>query len=208
MVAMIKQQLILATGNCGKLREVQSLLQPLGYELLPQSDFKVIEADENGLSFVENALIKARNAAQQCGLPALADDSGLLVDALAGAPGIHSARYARSGGDTANNIRLLEALANVPEEQRTAHFQCVMVFVLSPTDPTPLITHGRWQGKILRAPLGSNGFGYDPLFWVESEQTTAAQLPPDRKNQLSHRGQALRKMAELLAAHCSLATST
>ncbi len=201
MIAAVSQPLVLATGNAGKLREVQALLQPLGYVLQPQSDFKVTEADENGLSFVENALIKARNAAAQSGLPALADDSGLLVDALGGAPGIHSARYAGGGGDAANNVRLLAALAGLPKEQRTAHFQCVMVYVATPADPTPMIAQGCWLGHILSAPLGSNGFGYDPLFWVESEQKTAAQLPAARKNQLSHRGQALRQMTELLAVH-------
>ena len=196
-----KQRLVLATGNAGKLREVQALLQPLSYELLSQADFAVTEADENGLSFVENALIKARNASHQCGLPALADDSGLLVDSLDGAPGIHSARYAGGNGDKANNTRLLEALSNVPEQQRTASFQCVMVFVRMPSDPVPLIAQGRWQGRILTASLGKNGFGYDPLFWLESENKTAAQLSPARKNQLSHRGQALRYMAEQLAAN-------
>ncbi len=192
-------KVVLASNNKGKLRELGELLAGHDLEIVPQGEFDIPEAVEDGLSFVENALIKARHASRLSGLPAIADDSGLEVDALRGQPGIHSARYAGGGGDAANNRKLLEALAGVPEAQRSARFQCVMVFMRHAEDPTPLICQGTWEGRILEAPRGDNGFGYDPLFWVESEQASAAELPAEVKNAQSHRGQALRCLVEKLA---------
>jgi len=185
-------ELVIATGNTGKLKEIQALLQPLGWRIRSQNEWKIDEAEENGLSFIENALIKARHAAALCGLPALADDSGLVVDALAGEPGIRSARYAGENADDAsNNCKLLAALHNLPTDQRNAHFYCAMAFVLDAADPAPLFAIGQWQGRILHAPRGSGGFGYDPLFWLEDQQCSSAELPPEVKNRISHRGQAL-----------------
>ena len=161
----------------------------------PQSDFAVPEADETGLSFIENAILKARNAALHTGLPAMADDSGIEVDALNGAPGIYSARYAglqKSSAD--NNQKLLEALSNTPEDQRSARFVCVMAYLRHAEDPTPIIAQGYWQGRILRAPQGEHGFGYDPIFWLESQQCSAAELPEALKNTLSHRAQAFKSL--------------
>jgi XTP/dITP diphosphohydrolase len=196
----VEHTLVLASGNAGKLRELQAMLQPSGWSVHAQSEWNIEEAAENGLSFVENALIKARHAAQFCGLPALGDDSGLVVDALDGAPGIYSARYAGEGADdAANNRKLLDALQSVPEDQRGAHFYCAMVFVRHPLDPAPLIATARWNGRILKAPRGNGGFGYDPLFWLDEQQCASAQLPPAEKNRLSHRGQALSAMVEQLA---------
>lgn len=192
-------KVVLATGNKGKLREMQQVLSPLGFEVVAQSDFNVPEADETGLSFVENAIIKARNAAQHTGLPAIADDSGLEVDALAGAPGIYSARYAGVGaGDAANNAKLLAELAQRGVRDATARFQCVLVFMRHAQDPVPVIAQGSWEGTLLDAPRGDHGFGYDPLFFVAGENCTSAELPPERKNALSHRGRALRQLAALL----------
>ncbi len=188
------KKLVLASGNPGKLRELQALLEGLPLELVPQSVLGVEEAEETGLSFVENALLKARNAARHTGLPALADDSGLAVDHLQGAPGIHSSRYAGGGGDAANNAKLLTALAGVPEECRTARFICVVVLLEHAEDPVPLICQGLWEGRILEAPRGEGGFGYDPLFWVPEQGCSSAELPPELKNRLSHRGQALRQL--------------
>ena len=192
-------KVVLASNNKGKLRELGELLAGHDLEIVPQGEFDIPEAVEDGLSFVENALIKARHASRLSGLPAIADDSGLEVDALRGQPGIHSARYAGEDGDAANNRKLLEALAGVPEARRSARFQCVMVFMRHAEDPTPLICQGTWEGRILEAPRGDNGFGYDPLFWVESEQASAAELPAEVKNAQSHRGQALRCLVEKLA---------
>lgn len=187
------RQIVLATGNAGKVRELQHLLESADIEVLPQTKFDTPEADETGLTFVENAIIKARNAAQHTGLPAIADDSGIEVDALMGAPGIYSARYAGVGaGDLANNEKLLEALKDVPDERRTARFQCVLVYMRHALDPTPLICQGTWEGRILHAPRGKNGFGYDPLFWLAERGCSSAELPPEVKNGISHRGQALR----------------
>jgi XTP/dITP diphosphohydrolase len=191
-------KVVLASSNRGKLREINQLIAGLGFEAVPQSDFDVPDADETGLSFVENAILKARHAAQLTGLPAIADDSGLEVDALNGAPGIYSARYSGGGTTDARNIeKLLAELKNVPEAERTARFQCLMVYLRHAEDPTPLICQGTWEGRILFAPQGENGFGYDPVFWVPSEQCSSAELTPELKNRLSHRGQAL---ARLLAA--------
>lgn len=183
--------LVLASGNQGKLAEFSQLLAPLGWQVQPQSNFNLPEAEETGLTFVENALIKARHAAKLTGLPALADDSGLEVDALKGAPGIYSARYAgTSATDVENNSLLLENLAGVAAEKRTARFWCVLAFLRWAEDPTPVIVQASWEGQILEASSGSGGFGYDPIFYVPSQQLTAAELSPEIKNQLSHRGKA------------------
>lgn len=194
---MAARRVILASGNQGKLRELQALLASLGVELLPQSDFQVSDVAETGLSFVENAIIKARHACEETGLPSIADDSGLEVDALAGEPGIYSARYAGTSGpgaDAANNARLLAELEQVPQAERTARFHCVIVYMRHGRDPTPLICQGSWEGRILFAEQGENGFGYDPLFYVPDHDCSSAELDPDTKNSLSHRGQALRQL--------------
>jgi XTP/dITP diphosphohydrolase len=187
-----RHTLVLASGNTGKLRELEAMLRPLGWTVKPQSDWRMDEAVENGLSFIENALIKARHAARATGLPALGDDSGLLVDALGGRPGIYSSRFAGpAAGDHANNRKLLQALGDVEGASRAAHFYCAMALLRHPDDPAPLLATGKWQGRILDAPTGNGGFGYDPLFWVLGEECSAAQLPAAAKNRLSHRGQAL-----------------
>lgn len=192
--------LILASNNAGKLRELNALLAPLAITLKTQRELAIPDAEETGLSFVENAIIKARHAARLSGLPALADDSGLEVDALNGAPGIYSARFAGPGAsDAANNERLLQQLAGVPEAQRTARYQCVLVLMRHAADPTPLICQASWQGLILSAPRGEGGFGYDPLFWLDEHGCSAAELEATLKNQLSHRAQALRQLRQQLA---------
>ncbi len=189
--------IVLASGNPGKIREIQAILQ--NDKILPQSQFNVMEADETGSTFVENAIIKARNAARHCRLPAIADDSGLVVDALQGAPGVISARYAGVGAsDQANLEKLLLEMRNIPTRQRTARFICVMVYLRHADDPTPIIAQGVWEGRILEAVAGDNGFGYDPVFWLEAQQCSSAQLAPELKNQLSHRGQALRALSQHL----------
>ncbi|MBI2381238.1 MAG: RdgB/HAM1 family non-canonical purine NTP pyrophosphatase [Gammaproteobacteria bacterium] len=193
------QHWVIASNNAGKLRELNALLAPLGLDARVQRDFAVPDAEETGLSFVENALIKARHAARLTGLPALADDSGLEVDALEGEPGIWSARYAGPGAnDAANNARLLEALAGLPDERRGARYQCVLVLMRHAADPTPLICQAAWEGRILTAPRGTGGFGYDPLFFVPDQGHTAAELDPALKNRLSHRGQALARLRAAL----------
>lgn len=190
---------VLASGNQKKAKELSALLAPLGWEVILQSDLGVIHPPEDGLSFVENALIKARAASLQTGLPAIADDSGLVVDALHGAPGIYSARYAGEGAsDADNNAKLLADLADVPQDQRQARFVSLLVFIDCATDPLPVIAQGIWQGRILSYLTGEQGFGYDPLFWVESHQMTSAQLPAEEKNCISHRGQAMRVLFEQL----------
>jgi XTP/dITP diphosphohydrolase len=195
---MTEQRIVLASNNKGKLRELGELLADQDIQVMAQGAFNIPEAVEDGLSFVENAIKKARNAAAHSGLPAIADDSGLEVDALNGAPGIYSARYAGDAGDAANNAKLLEALKDVPEEQRSARFQCVMVYMRHAEDPTPLICQGTWEGRILTEPRGDNGFGYDPLFFVAGENASAAELSADVKNGQSHRGQALRALLQAL----------
>lgn len=191
---MKPHQLVLASNNAGKVREIGELLADQNIDVKPQSAFDTVEVEETGLTFVENAILKARNAAAHAGLPAIADDSGLEVDALDGVPGIYSARYAGPGGDAgANNQKLLQALKDVPEAARTARFQCVIVYMRHANDPTPVICQGSWEGRILNAPQGANGFGYDPVFFVPSDGCSAAELPAERKNTLSHRGQALRQ---------------
>lgn len=190
-------QIVLASGNIGKLRELSQILSPLGLKLIAQSDLNITEADETGLSFVENAIIKARNAALLSGLPAIADDSGIEVDALHGAPGIYSSRYAGDEASDTDNIHaLLAAMKDVPESERTARFQCVVVFMRHAEDPTPLICQGSWQGQILQSPSGEEGFGYDPIFWVSETDCTAAELTPEQKHAISHRGKAMRQFME------------
>ena len=184
------QKLVLASGNSGKLREFAELLAPLNFQLVPQADFAVPEADEPHPSFIENALAKARHAARLTGLPALADDSGLVVPALSGAPGVHSARYAGEPKDDArNNQKLVAALANVTD--RRAHYVAVLVLVRHADDPQPLIGEGEWHGEIIATPRGNGGFGYDPHFLLPDLQRTAAELEAAEKNRRSHRGQAL-----------------
>lgn len=192
--------LVLASGNKGKLRELSEMLSPLGWKVGRQSDWGVSEAIEDGLSFIENALIKARHASKHTGLPALGDDSGLVVDALQGAPGIYSARYAGADADDqANNRKLLRELEGVSRSGRTAHFYCAMALVRFEDDPAPIIATGAWHGVITDSPAGVGGFGYDPLFWIPGEGCTSAELPAEKKNRLSHRGRALAQMLEQLA---------
>lgn len=198
------EKIVLASSNAGKLRELQAILADKQVTLLPQSDFNIPDAIEYGHSFVENAIIKARHASKLSGLPALADDSGLVVDALNGEPGIYSARYAGLSGDretvdAANNELLLENLEQVPEEDRSARFQCCLALVRFPEDPMPLICQGSWEGRILFDEAGANGFGYDPLFYVPDYDCASAELDPAEKNRISHRAQALQQ----LAAHFS-----
>ncbi len=194
------KKIVLASGNAGKLREFQQLLAGCGYEVLPQSQFFSENAEETGLSFVENAILKARFACEKTGLPAIADDSGIEVDALNGRPGIYSARYAgESGSDAANNAKLLQELQGVSEEKRSARYHAVLAFMRHAQDPTPILCHGVWEGKILTAPRGEGGFGYDPLFWLPSHQCASAELSKEEKNRISHRGQAMQKLLAALA---------
>lgn len=187
--------IVLATGNQGKVKELSALLAQHQIEIIPQSDFNVPDVAETGTTFIENAIIKARHAAKITGLPAIADDSGLEVDALNGAPGIYSARYAGSDADDQqNNQKLLNALKDVPTEKRTARFHCVLVYMRHSDDPTPIVCHGVWEGSIINEPIGEQGFGYDPLFWQADLNMTSAQLPRDLKNKLSHRGKALAEL--------------
>ena len=196
----MSRTLVAATGNRGKLAELERLLDGLGWEVVAQSAFGVEPPPEDGLTFVENAIIKARHAAERTGRSALADDSGIVVDALGGAPGVHSARYAGEGsGDAANNEKLVRALAGVSDAERTARFECAVVWLRDPRDPVPLIARGTWTGRVLGAPRGTSGFGYDPLFLDPATGCTAAELSPERKDALSHRGQALRALRAMLA---------
>ncbi|PKG54855.1 RdgB/HAM1 family non-canonical purine NTP pyrophosphatase [Halomonas sp. MES3-P3E] len=190
---------VLASGNAGKLREFNQLLSPLGFDVRAQADFGVIEVEETGLTFVENALLKARQASLVSGLPALADDSGLEVDALNGAPGIYSARYGgEPRSDEKNNQTLLAALSDCAEGQRSGRYWCVLVYLRHPKDPVPVIVQRSWEGEILAHPRGKEGFGYDPLFWLPDQGMSVAELPSDSKNRLSHRGRALQGLVELL----------
>jgi|TARA_B110000285_G_scaffold170953_1_gene191355 XTP/dITP diphosphohydrolase len=198
------KQVVLASGNAGKLKEFGQCLAPLGIELIPQNQFLTEEVEETGLSFVENAILKARHAAAASGMPALADDSGLEVDALGGAPGIYSARYAGSplkgqAKDAANSAKLIADLAHIPADLRTARFQCVLVYMRHATDPTPLICQAAWEGVIMESAQGEHGFGYDPIFEVLEEGCRAAQLTPIQKIALSHRGKALAQLQRELA---------
>ncbi len=195
----IMKEIILASGNKGKVREITSMLTGQNIKIRPQSEFNVSEVEETGLTFVENALIKARHAAKISGLPAIADDSGIEVDALMGAPGIYSARYAGIGATDQENLnQLLQDVSAIDDPHRTARFQCVLVLLRHENDPTPIICQGTWEGSLLRHSAGDNGFGYDPIFWLEGRQCTSAQLSPEIKDQLSHRGQALRKLVAIL----------
>ncbi len=196
------QKVVLATGNPGKVREFAKLLGGQPFSIIPQSEFQLPEAEETGTTFVENAIIKARHAAKLTGLPAIADDSGLAVDALDGAPGIYSSRYAGANANDQQNVeKLLEALKDVPEAQRQARFICVIVMMRSADDPTPLICQGEWFGHIAQTVRGEGGFGYDPIFWLSSYNQTAAQLAPSLKNTLSHRAKAMQKLLDAMATH-------
>lgn len=191
------QQIVLASGNPGKIKEIQAILK--GHPIIPQSQFNVEEAEETGTTFIENAIIKARNAALHCDSAAIADDSGLVVDALDGAPGVISARYAGVGAsDQDNLLKLLHDLKGIPAEQRTARFVCVIVLMRHANDPLPVVAQGTWEGIILEQSVGENGFGYDPIFWVPTHQKASAELSLEVKNSLSHRGQALKQLTQLL----------
>ena len=193
------KQILLASNNLGKIREVREILAEHGLTVIPQSDVDIEDAAETGLTFIENAIIKARHAARLSKLPALADDSGLEVDALNGAPGVFSARYAGSGAsDADNNAKLMQALHGVPHTRRTARFRCVMAYLRHADDPSPVIAEGIWEGVMLDVPRGSEGFGYDPYFFVPEKGCSSAELSPEMKNHLSHRGQALKRMAAVL----------
>jgi len=193
------QKIVLASNNKGKVREFGQMLSMIDMEVLPQATFNIEDADETGLTFVENAIIKARHASAIAELPAIADDSGLEVDALKGAPGIYSARYSGEGAtDEKNLLKLLGALKDVPEEKRTARFQCVLVYMRHAEDPTPIICQGTWEGIIITKPQGENGFGYDPIFYVPEYNCTSAQLSSEQKNKLSHRGIALKALVDKL----------
>jgi len=191
----MKQQIVLASGNKGKIAEIQAILQQQSIDVISQSHFNVTEVDETGTTFIENAIIKARHAAKISQLPAIADDSGLEVDALNGKPGVHSARYAGLPSNDQNNTdKLLRALVNTPEGQRSARFHCVMVFMAHENDPSPLIAHGVWEGCIALEKSGDNGFGYDPVFYIPELNSMSAALEPKIKNTLSHRAQALKQL--------------
>ncbi|EKM0361667.1 XTP/dITP diphosphatase [Cronobacter turicensis] len=193
------QKVVLATGNAGKVRELASLLQEFGLDVVAQTELGVESAEETGLTFIENAILKARHAAQVTGFAAIADDSGLSVDALGGAPGIYSARYAGSDASDQENLeKLLVALHDVPDEQRQAQFHCVLVYMRHADDPTPLVFHGVWSGVITRAPAGQGGFGYDPIFFIPTLGKTAAELTREEKSAISHRGQALKLLLEAM----------
>ncbi|MDN3681733.1 XTP/dITP diphosphatase [Vibrio tapetis subsp. quintayensis] len=188
-------KLVLATGNQGKVKEMATLLSDFGFDVVAQSEFKVSEVAETGTTFIENAIIKARHAALETGLPAIADDSGLEVDSLQGAPGIYSARYAGENATDQQNLeKLLDAMTDVPEAQRSARFHCVLVLMRHANDPTPIVCHGKWEGRILSKAHGDNGFGYDPVFFVPEDNCASAELEPVRKKQLSHRGKALEQL--------------
>ena len=192
-------RLVLASGNAGKVAELRELLAGSGITVSPQSEFGLADVEESASTFIENALLKARHATRATGLPALADDSGLCVDALGGAPGLYSARYAGAHGDARANIaRLLQELAGVPADRRTAHFHCAVVLLQSADDPQPLIAEGRWQGRILDAPSGAGGFGYDPVFFDPVHGCSAAELDPAIKNRVSHRGRAFAVLKQRL----------
>ena len=191
----MNQRIVLASNNPGKVREIGQLLADWHIDVLPQNNFDVPEAEETGLTFVENAILKARNAAHHTGLPAIADDSGIEVDALKGAPGIYSARFAGANASDQDNLqKLLQDLKDIPENERTARFQWLVVYMRHENDPTPLICQGTWEGRILFEPTGSGGFGYDPVFYVPEHNCASAELAPEVKNKISHRGQALRQL--------------
>ncbi|MGY3570859.1 XTP/dITP diphosphatase [Vibrio paucivorans] len=193
-------KIVLAIGNQGKVREMADLLSEFGFDVVAQSEYSVSEVAETGTTFIENAIIKARHAAKETGLPAIADDSGLEVDYLKGAPGIYSARFAgEKATDQQNLEKLLKEMEGVPSEQRSARFHCVLVLMRHEHDPTPIVCHGKWEGQILEQAQGDNGFGYDPVFFVPEDNCASAQLEPARKKQLSHRGKALSKLFATLS---------
>jgi XTP/dITP diphosphohydrolase len=195
----MSRKIVLASGNAGKVREINHLLSAYGIEVVPQTQFNVPEAVEDGLTFVENAIIKARNAAKHSGLPAISDDSGIEVDALNHAPGIYSARYSGADADDRkNNEKLLSELQGIAEEKRSARYQCVMVYMRDADDPTPIISQGSLEGRILEAPRGEGGFGYDPLFWLENRRCSTAELSLEEKNKISHRALASHALVEQL----------
>jgi XTP/dITP diphosphohydrolase len=206
------QKIVLASSNIGKLKELQSMLAALPVNIIAQSELGVVDAEETGLTFIENAIIKARHASAITGLPSIADDSGLAVDALGGAPGIYSARYAKLPAnvkglalDQANNTKLIEALRDIPDHQRGAQFHCVLVFMRHAADPTPLVCHGQWHGSILQAAAGAGGFGYDPLFLVPDHGCSSAELSTNEKNRISHRAQACQLLLAALSARYGIA---
>ncbi len=193
----MSSRVVLASSNPGKIREIQSILRTM--DIVAQSEFNIPDADETGTTFVENAIIKARNAAQYSRLPAIADDSGIEVDALRGAPGVYSARYAGVGASDLDNLnKLVEDMFAVPDGQRSARFRCVIVYMRHADDPCPIIAQGVWEGVILRQSRGQNGFGYDPVFYIPDKQCTSAELPSEEKNRLSHRAQALVHLLDLM----------
>ncbi len=197
MIRKATEQIVLASGNHGKIREIQAILAE--HPIIAQSELNVPEAEETGTTFVENAIIKARNAALHCNMPAIADDSGLVVDALGGAPGIISARFEGIGASDQDNLqKVLKDLEGIPDTKRSARFICVIVFLLHAEDPCPMIAQGIWEGRILQQPVGKNGFGYDPVFWVPDQHCTSAELSAETKNRLSHRGQALQQLTALI----------
>lgn len=196
-----RNKIVFASGNAGKVREVGQLLDGLSIDVLPQSEFNVPEVEETGLTFVENAILKARNAAHYTGFPAIADDSGIAVDVLQGRPGIYSARFAGVGASDEENLnKLISLVKSFSEQERTARFICSMVYLRHEEDPTPMIAEGIWEGQLFLEPKGQDGFGYDPIFYVSSQKCTSAELPPNIKNKLSHRGQALRKLLGQLSS--------
>ncbi|NDL01418.1 XTP/dITP diphosphatase [Photorhabdus bodei] len=193
------QKVVLATGNPGKVRELAQLLADFGLDIVAQTELGVDSAEETGLTFIENAILKARHAAQVTGLPVIADDSGLSVDILGGAPGIYSARYAGENATDQQNLeKLLDTMKDIPDDQRQAQFNCVLVYIRHAEDPTPLVFHGRWPGIIAHKPAGNGGFGYDPIFYIPKLGCTAAELTGEQKNAVSHRGQALKMMLDTL----------
>lgn len=196
------QKIVLASGNAGKLREFQQLLSGCGFEVVPQSDFNVSNAEETGTTFVENAIIKARHACKATGLPAIADDSGIEVDALNGRPGVYSARYSgESATDESNNQKLLQELTGVPTEKRTARYYAVLAYMRHADDPTPILCHGTWEGVILTEARGEGGFGYDPLFFVPTHNCASAELDKAEKNRISHRGKAMQELLQKISAN-------
>ncbi len=196
----MSHKVVLASGNAGKLREFQQLLAGVGFEVLPQSSFNVSNADETGTTFVENAIIKARHACRETGLPAIADDSGIEVDALNGRPGVYSARYSGEGAtDESNNQKLLQELVGVPTELRTARYHAVLAYMRHADDPTPILCHGTWEGVILTEARGDGGFGYDPLFFVPTHNCASAELDKAEKNRISHRGKAMQELLQKIS---------
>jgi XTP/dITP diphosphohydrolase len=197
---MKDKKIVLATGNQGKVREMADLLSEFGFDVVAQTELNISDVAETGTTFIENAIIKARHAAKETGFAAIADDSGLEVDYLKGAPGIYSARYSGEGATDQKNLeKLLDAMQGVPEQQRTARFHCVLVLMRHENDPTPIVCHGKWEGRILTEAQGENGFGYDPVFFVPEDNCASAELEPTRKKQLSHRGKALKQLFATLS---------